>query len=244
MNKFYISILTILTCIFSGLAQEKYQTHTVDVGEFTSLKVCDHINVVYSTKTDSIGFAHFTAPVSMVNSVMFENNKGTLAIRIETDDKDISKLPVVYVYSRFLKEARNEADGILRVLDCAPSSELKFETLANGKLLVEGIDATKLNGNISTGKGLISLKGKAKHTNLKLIGTGEIQADELISGDVNCKILGTGTIGCNVNGELEVKGSGTGKVYYTGKPTLIKKTTLGPIKIIQLNGEPDAETAK
>ena len=244
MNKFYITILTILTCIFSGLAQEEYQTHTINVGEFTTLKVCDHINVVYSTKPDSIGFAHFNAPVSMVNSVMFENNNGTLVIRIETDYKNVCNLPVVYVYSRFLKEVRNEADGILRVLDCAPSSELKFETLANGKLLVEGIDATKVNGNISTGKGLISLTGKAKHANLKLFGTGEIQADELVSGDVSCKILGTGTIGCNVNGELNVKGSGTGKIYYTGNPTKIKKTTLGPVKVIPLNGEPEAEETK
>lgn len=245
MNKLYITILSLVMGILPCFAQEEIQTHKVKVGDFTTLKVCDHINVVYSTNPDSLGYAQFKAPVSLVNSVLFENNgKGTLAVRIETDDKDVSKLPTIYVYSRFLYEARNEADGTLKIMNCSPVSEIKLETLANGKLIANGIDATKLSAAISTGKGLIIAKGKSDNANYKLIGTGEIQADELITGDVQCKLLGTGTIGCNVNGILKIKGSGTGKVYYTGKPTKIKKSTLGPIKAISLDNPEDNEASE
>ena len=49
--------------------------------------------------------------------------------------------------------------------------------------------------------------------------------------------MGTGNIGCNVygGGELKVSGSGTGKVYYKGKPSNVKVRKLGTIKAIPID---------
>ena len=47
--------------------------------------------------------------------------------------------------------------------------------------------------------------------------------------------MGTGTIGCNVQGgELKVSGSGTGKVYYKGNPSKVTVRKLGTIKAIPM----------
>ena len=47
--------------------------------------------------------------------------------------------------------------------------------------------------------------------------------------------MGTGRIGCHVNGgDLKVSGSGTGKVYYKGKPNNVTVRKLGTIKAIPM----------
>ena len=47
--------------------------------------------------------------------------------------------------------------------------------------------------------------------------------------------MGTGSMGCHVNGgELKVSGSGTGKVYYKGTPSKVTVRKLGTIKAIPM----------
>ena len=50
--------------------------------------------------------------------------------------------------------------------------------------------------------------------------------------------MGTGTIGCKVNGgDLKVSGSGTGKVYYKGSPSKVTVRKLGTIKAIPMDNQ-------
>ena len=86
-----------------------------------------------------------------------------------------------------------------------------------------------------SGKGKIIADGSCDELALRMVGTGEIQADRVIATQVTCRIMGTGSLGCNVNGgELKVSGSGTGKVYYKGNPSKVTVHKLGTIKAIPM----------
>ena len=105
----------------------------------------------------------------------------------------------------------------------------------NGKVIARGIDVSHLDLQILSGKGKIIAQGHCDDLAVRLVGTGEIQADDVRAENVTCRIMGTGRIGCHVDGgELKVSGSGTGKVYYKGTPTKVSVRKLGTIKAIPM----------
>lgn len=65
-------------------------------------------------------------------------------------------------------------------------------------------------------------------------------ADEVAAKHVKCTLMGTGAIGCASKETLSVKGVGSGKVYYIGKP-VITKSKLSNVKIVQLEGGVETE---
>ena len=204
--------------------------YAVKVGEFTHLQVDDNINVVYSNNPDSVGMVCYETTPDMANKIMFStNNKGRLRIQVMTGAVGRPNLPVVHVYSSFLTKIENSSDSTLTIASIAPAPEIEIKAT--------GIEATKLKAEILTGKGVIVVSGQCVDASLKSIGTGEIQADKLKATNVTATISGTGCIGCNVSGKLVVKGLGTGKVYYSGKPQEVKTHKLGSIKAIPLEEE-------
>jgi hypothetical protein len=49
-------------------------------------------------------------------------------------------------------------------------------------------------------------------------------------------MLGTGSTFCNAKNELSISGMSSGKVYYRGNPSEVKKRSVG-VKIIPLDNE-------
>ena len=111
----------------------------------------------------------------------------------------------------------------------------KVRNINNGKVIARGVRASQLELQILSGKGKIIADGSCDDLTLRLIGTGEIQADQVEATSVSCRIMGTGSMGCNViGGELKVSGSGTGKVYYKGNPSKVTVHKLGSIRAIPM----------
>ena len=70
---------------------------------------------------------------------------------------------------------------------------------------------------------------------VSILGTGVIDAKQVIAHDVRCKLTGTGTARCHVDGgELRVKGIGTGKVLYRGTPSQVKVKKMGSVKAVPI----------
>lgn len=233
IKKIFVLFL-IVTGIIGSSAQDKSK-YEVKVGNFKQLLIADHVNVVYSCNADSVGFARFETTPELTNCLLFANNKGKLTIQVATESVLNPKLPTVYVYSDYLQSVDNAADSTVKIATIAPGPELKLKLSANGKIIARDLNLTTIDASIITGRGTIILEGKCTKATLKNVGTGEIQADKLIATDVNCQLLGTGSIGCNASNKLSIKGSGTAKVYYVGKPKEITLHQLGSIKAIPLD---------
>lgn len=211
--------------------------HEFQVGNFNRLSVLDDINVNYRCNADSAGFAVFSCTQEIANHLMFtKNSNGRLSIQVDDTYERQSNLPTITLYSSSLDEVENSGDSTLRISGLPPMKAFKVRLIDNGKVIARDIRASKLELQILSGKGKIIAQGSCDDLALRLVGTGEIQADDVVATNVSCRIMGTGTIGCDVNGgELKVSGSGTGKVYYKGSPSKVTVRKLGTIKAIPMD---------
>jgi len=227
-------MLLLVAVMMTANAQVKH--HVVKLGDFSRLTLTDDINVNYLCDADSAGLAVFDCTQDIADHLMFTlSSKGNLNIQVEDEYEHRPNLPTITVYSSSLDEAENGGDSTLRIIELPRMKEFKVRNIDNGKVIVHGVNVSKLELQILSGKGKIIADGSCDDLALRLIGTGEIQADKVKATNVACRIMGTGSIGCDVNGgELEVKGSGTGKVYYKGNPSNIKVRKLGTIKAIPM----------
>lgn len=235
MKKTFLTIILLIIAT-SVVSAQKLSRYELDVKDFTELKVIEGINVNYVCNPDSTGRAVFIATDELASVLMFNNTKGRLEMQIATDGIDYKNLPTVTVYSKFLTKVENSGDSTVRVLNVVSCPNFKARLIGNGRLIVKGIDVTYLDGSIDTGNGQLILYGKCESAKLSCTGTGTIQADELVSNDTKCVMLGTGTIGCQALTSLNVVGASSGKVYYKGNPEQIKKRSVG-VKIIPLDNE-------
>jgi hypothetical protein len=208
----------------------------VKVGNFSRLVVTDNVNVNYRCNADSAGIAVINGTQEVPKYILFNrNDKGRLSIQVVDEFERTGHIPTITIYSSSLDEAENAGDSTLRITGLPPMKAFKVRNIDNGKVIARGLRASKLELQILSGKGKIIADGSCDDLAIRLIGTGEIQADKVEATAVTCRIMGTGNIGCNVNGgELKVSGSGTGKVYYKGKPSKVTVRKLGTIKAIPM----------
>jgi hypothetical protein len=194
------------------------------------------INVDYRCNADSAGLVVIHGTKQVVDHLMFSlSDKGQLTIQVDDVFERQGHLPTVILYSSTLNEAENSGDSTLRVSGLPPLKAFKVRLTDNGKVIVRDVRASKLELQILSGKGKIIANGSCDDLEIRLIGTGEIQADKVDATNVSCRIMGTGSIGCNVlRGPLKVSGSGTGKVYYKGNPSKVTVRKLGTIKAIPM----------
>ena len=228
------NIILIIAMAFVSNAQVTH--HVVKVGDFIRLAVIDDINVNYRCNPDSAGLVVFDATQEIADALIFSlSNKGRLSIQVNDFIERRGNLPSLTLYSSTLEEAENAGDSILRVSKLPPLKAFKVRLIDNGKIIVRSVRASQLELQILSGKGKIIADGTCDDLSLRLVGTGEIQADNVTATNVSCRIMGTGSMGCNVNGgDLKVSGSGTGKVYYKGNPNKVTVRKLGTIKAIPM----------
>lgn len=229
-------ILTSFIALLSLLATAQVQLHVIEVGNFNRLSLIDNINVNYRCNADSAGLATFTGSKELASHLMFNlSSNGRLNIQFDDIHESMDNLPTITVYSSAIDEVENSSDSTLRVSGLPPMKTFKVRNIDNGKVILSNVRASQLELQILSGKGKIIANGTCDVLSLRLIGTGEIQADQVVATDVSCRIMGTGTIGCHVDGgELKVSGSGTGKVYYKGNPSKVNVRKLGTIKAIPM----------
>lgn len=234
MKQALISIILLIAA--SLLSSAQTSRHEVRLGNFTRLALIDDINVNYRCNADSAGLAVVNCTQDVLDNLMFSiNNRGRLSIQIKDKFERHTQLPTITIYSAALDEAENAGDSTLRLSGLPPMKDFKVRNIDNGKVIVGSVRASQLELQILSGKGKIIASGSCDDLSLRLVGTGEIQADQVEATNVSCRIMGTGSMGCHVQGgELKVSGSGTGKVYYKGNPSKVTVRKLGSIKAIPM----------
>lgn len=235
MKKELISIM--LMVLVSLTLGAQVSRHEIQVGNFSRFSLIDNINVVYRCNADSAGIAVIECTPEVLQGLMFNlNSNGRLTLQVDDVLEKQGGLPTLTLYSSSLEEIGNAGDSVLRVSGLSPMKEFKARVVDNGKIILRDVRASKLELQILSGKGKLIADGSCDNLDIKLVGTGEIQADKVDATNVKCRIIGTGSVGCNVlGGELKVSGSGTGKVYYKGNPSKVSVRKLGTIKAIPMD---------
>lgn len=105
------------------------------------------------------------------------------------------------------------------------SEKLYLKVSGSGDIDLE-VDAKKLESKIS-GSGEIRLRGVAKDHEYHLSGSGDLKGYELATQKSRIKISGSGKCEVSISAQLDVKISGSGKVYYRGNPTTVNQKISG-----------------
>lgn len=232
--KHLLASALMLTFALSLSAQSGIDPYELDVKDFDELKVTDGINVEYFSDASRAGKVAFEATSDVANAIIFEpNKKGKLEIKLATRDIVFKNLPTVRVYSSYLTKVENSGDSTVSVasVKCGPKFEAKL--IGNGALRIDNVDTSRLNASLSTGKGTITITGRASLAKLNLTGTGEIDALGLHATDAEVKLIGTGWVKCDVESDLNVTGMGTGTVSFKGNPITRVKALSVKVKRIE-----------
>lgn len=217
-----IRIFMILA-VLMGCLQMNAKQYKLPVAQFSKVYVDDNINVVYVGHDGSPSRVTYEGDQKFSRAFIITQNGDKLKIQVETAFVNDPELPTLYLYSDFLEKATISSDAKLTIESAAPSSQLDLTLMGNGSISAENIHATKVYAYIKSGNGTITVSGNCELANLTMFGNGTIQTDRLKASTVNCKIFGTGSIGCWAEKLLKVKGVGTTKIYYKGAPIISKK---------------------
>jgi hypothetical protein len=232
MKKLIFALAALLTAAIGLQAENVFYK----VGPFYKLSVRGDVDIVYRVNPDSTGMARYDDADFTEEPFNLSINKGKLNVRRPTDAT--GNRPVLYLWSDFLMEATNEGVGEMSINLGAAAPEFSATLIGNGKIMVDNLDVTIANAAVKTGNGSIVLSGRTPEAYFAMIGAGVIQADNLEADLVDCKVIGTGTIGCNPVESLTVHGIGTTKIYYKGNPT-VKKS--GGAKLFMMESEEPVE---
>lgn len=206
-------------------AEPATQHYELKVNDFTELKVIDNLNVIYSYVPDSVGLAVFDAPADRASVIMFVPSGGELSIQVSSESPK-EGLPTVRVYSSYLSRVENDGTGVVTVNSVQPGAKFKAMLQGNGRLVARNLKFGTVEGQIFTGNGSLVLAGSCDFAKISNTGTGQIEADELVAGEVKCSVYGTGSVGVDAQRQLSISGAGTGTVYYKGNPS-IKNRSVG-----------------
>lgn len=217
-----IMFMMCLALAVATLQARETEIYRVEVGQFDKVKVIDNVNVVYRCRPDSSGWVQYRGTKEFADAFIITPKDGTLKIQVSTEDVGHPELPTLYVYSDFLTSVENSSAFDLLVENPAACAEFSAKEIGNGRIAVENLRANLVKASITTGNGTVSISGKCRKAELKMLGTGVISADRLEAETVDCRILGGGSIGCWPEDKLNVKGIGSTKIYYKGDPDIRK----------------------
>ncbi|MDE6409927.1 MAG: DUF2807 domain-containing protein [Muribaculaceae bacterium] len=239
MKRFF-AILALILCILVP-AQAHTETFRLKVGQFDKLAVYDNVHVVYHANPDSTGYVVYRADENLADIFLFSNVKGTLKIQLASENVSLPNLPELHVYSDYLTQVENSSDYSVKILSNSSVPRFTARMMGNGEILADNIKAGEVEANFVTGNGIIAISGNCEKAVYKMVGAGTIQADEMKAKNVNCKIMGAGSIGCWANDKLDVRGIGSTRIYYKGKPQVKK---VGGGKLVPLTQEDEGESER
>ncbi len=247
MKRLYTTLslaLALATSMWAANEAPKANAETdfvASVGNFLQLRVTDGINVVYHCNPDSAGMVSYRTTAELSRKILLSNNnKGRLTIQLAASVLDNPEpLPTLHVYSSTLTDVQNNGDSTLTISSMAPVSEFRAELSNNGAITITNLEAVTAHLAIVTGKGTITASGRdLTSLQCRSLGTGTINALNLPAYDINARVMGTSHIYCtSLGGKLTVKGAGSGKVHYAGKPSNISVKKIGSVNAEPYLGE-------
>jgi hypothetical protein len=96
----------------------------------------------------------------------------------------------------------------------------------SGNVDVQGVKATDFNGTIN-GSGNLTMSGAADSTTIKLEGSGNIVAKDLVSQSAKVILSGSGNVEVNASKKLDANLSGSGNIQYAGNPANLTRQISG-----------------
>lgn len=206
------------------------QSEERDLPNFSEIKSSGDFNVYI--KHDSIDEVIVEAESNLIPYISTRINGQRLDIKTNNGRDLRNTEPMnIFIKTSDINCVTLSGSGFIAV-ENVNTSYLKLELTGSGKIDCE-VEADIIDADIS-GSGDLYLEGYANETNMHISGSGEISSYSMEQNKCFANISGSGSMYVNVIELLDVKISGSGKVYYIGNPD-INTTITGLGSVISNN---------
>ena len=124
----------------------------------------------------------------------------------------------IYISMPELSEIEIDGSGTVKGTNKFNVQDLKLSVEGSGDIILD-IIANSIYSDID-GSGQIKLSGSTKKHKIKIEGTGDLKAYDLVAYESNIRLDGSGDCKVTVHDELDIVISGSGDVYYKGSPNI------------------------
>lgn len=228
--------ITLILILFTSLAwSQTKETREVGDFDFIAMNISGKVYISQGNKNEVI----IEADDRDMDKIRTEVRGGRLSISTRDNGRwfkwgdGIEGRVNIYITLKELRGVSVSGSGDVISQNTIKTDDFEASISGSGDIEVE-LDARAVESRI-TGSGNIELKGSAQRARLGISGSGKYFAEELKVDDYNVTISGSGRAAINTNGELDVRISGSGSVYYSGNPTGVNTNVSGSGRVRRNN---------
>lgn len=154
---------------------------------------------------------------NIINELDLDIDNGRWEIDFDDCVRDYEGLKI-FITLPFYDELRVSGSGLIFSNDIIAMDKIELRVSGSGDIDV-ALDVEEVDSRI-IGSGGIKLEGVADYAEHEINGSGDLRAFDLITGDTEIKIRGSGSAEVFAEERLDVKITGSGDVFYRGNPRL------------------------
>lgn len=230
-----LSFLFIISLFVSLASAQEKETRDVGNFDFIAMNISGKVYVTQGNKNEVI----IEAEEDDLENIRTEVRSGRLSI--STRDRGgwfswgdgLDGKVNIYITVKDLRGVSVSGSGDVISRGVIKGEDFETSISGSGDIEIE-LDVRRVESKI-TGSGNIELKGSAQRARLGISGSGKYFAEELKVDDYEVSISGSGRASINTNGELDVRISGSGSVYYSGNPSGVNTNVSGSGRVRRNN---------
>ena len=222
----HILVFLLITFISISSAQS---TVTKKIGEFSTVKVYDLINVkmIESDKDEAI------ISGSNKNDVEFVNKNGTLKIRMNMEELYSGDNTLVILY--YTKVDIIDANEGSEIVVETPIDQYEIDLKAQEGATIEAVlEVSYANIRAVTG-GIINTSGTAKNQDISIYTGGIYNAEDLTTEYTEVSVQAAGEASIKATDKVDVRIRAGGDVYIYGNPNSIDESRVFGGRIKRMN---------
>jgi hypothetical protein len=224
------SLILCLSLFFVAITVLAQGTETRNLGSFTKIHSGGSWEVIISSgNKDEV---RLVSNNISLDKVITEVKNNTLKISLEKGNYRNIGL-TVYVTVREVEGIKSTGSGNVKLQPELSVESLDLSNTGSGNILIEKLNAENLTVDM-TGSGYVTVgEGKVNSLEVSQTGSGSFKADGLSAEKARINQSGSGQ---SVIGEVEslnVKSTGSGNVYYSGKLGSVNISATGSAKVIK-----------
>lgn len=230
MNKLkYLSILLVfltLSCINRSKKELGDEiTETQSVAGVTKVNLSGAFNLhIHQGDEETLKITGFEKSMDKLNITQDNEN---LEIRFESKDRDLDEsfAPEIHLTLANLEELSFEGAGNIESENDLELNQLTIRGKGAANLELD-MDVDYLDAILNM-MGNTNFTGNAENAKILFEGMGNLDAEELLTTNLELRSNGMGRVSVYCKGELSLQAEGMGVVSYKGNPTVIKEEVNG-----------------
>ncbi len=191
------------------------KTETRKVGSFNAVKTSGSIDIEISE-----GEAYSVSvedDENILPVIVTEVEGGVLNVHYKNNTSINHDHAKVYIKAPSLDKIMSSGSADIAITDVVKNNRRIEISVSGSGNIKGGVDAPEINATIG-GSGNVSLTGRTKDFEGKVSGSGDLDCGDLQSENTTVSVSGSGNAHVFASVSLHARASGSGDVYYRGKP--------------------------